>query len=119
MHLSWLLLHPLVSDGLMALMIYAAWLNGYDYDMDEMRRIYTGLLISNILFISDHSVSSDIKCNLKRQEKYSPYGDIRRNKFANLTRKFRALIVLLYIFISVIFFFLASNFFFFKNSSTP
>ncbi|CAG0892101.1 unnamed protein product [Darwinula stevensoni] len=51
MHLPWLLLHPLITGVVMALLTYVAWLIGYDYSMSAARRIYTVLLVFSI-FIS-------------------------------------------------------------------
>ncbi|CAG0892102.1 unnamed protein product [Darwinula stevensoni] len=51
MHLPWLILHPLVTVSLLALLIYVAWLIGYDYNMNAVGRINTLLLIFSI-FIS-------------------------------------------------------------------
>ena len=51
MHLPWLILHPLVTISLLALLAYVAWITGYDYDMEAVGRFNTGLLIFGI-FIS-------------------------------------------------------------------
>ena len=60
MHLPWLILHPLITVGLLALLAYFAWLIGYDYTIDVMRRFLSGLLIFS-MFISfcEFAVRSD------------------------------------------------------------